>query len=129
MIAGIGHDLCDISRVERMLAGEAGPRFLRRILTEEELDLASALGGRRQAEFVAGRFAAKEAAVKALGCGIGASAGFRDVAILRGPSGRPICRLSARSAAVLGLHASAALHVSITHEQQLASAFVVLETQ
>ncbi|MGN7456989.1 holo-ACP synthase [Paenibacillus pasadenensis] len=128
MIAGIGHDLCDIGRVERMLAGEAGAKFLRRILTDEELELAAGLAGRRLAEFAAGRFAAKEAAVKALGCGIGASAGFRDVSILRAPSGKPVCRLSARSAAALGLGPSAALHVSITHERQLASAVVVLET-
>src|SRR5690606_41839390 len=63
-------DLLEIARVKRILAGDRSGRFLRRILTEGEL--AQAAGKQaRLAEFVASRFAAKEAVVKALGCGIG----------------------------------------------------------
>ncbi|MCM3748688.1 holo-ACP synthase [Paenibacillus pasadenensis] len=127
MIAGIGHDLCDIGRVEQLLAGAAGKRFCERVLTEEEQQLAAQLQGSRLAEFVAGRFAAKEAVVKALGCGIGAKAGFRDIAVLRGDEGRPVCRLSERSHRALGLQAQLVIHVTITHERGLASAFSVVE--
>ncbi|OXM13625.1 holo-ACP synthase [Paenibacillus herberti] len=127
MIVGIGHDLCEIDRVEKLLARETGGRFCERILTDREQLLAAPLEGRRLAEFVAGRFAAKEAVAKALGCGIGASAGFRDIAVLRGDSGRPICELSEHARLALGLDEPIVVHITITHEKGLASAFSVVE--
>jgi holo-[acyl-carrier protein] synthase len=127
MIAGIGHDLCDVTRVERLLQGPAGQRFEERVLAPSERGLAAGLAGRRRAEFVAGRFAAKEAVSKALGCGIGGIAGFRDIEVLRSASGRPRCELSPGTLQALGLAEQPLLHVSITHERGLASAVAVLE--
>ncbi len=126
MITGIGMDLVEIDRIRRMLEGQAGSRFMERVLTERERELARGKGG-RLAEFVAGRFAAKEAAVKALGCGIGAKAGFQDVEIVPGEDGRPLCKLSAAARERLGEGELLRLHVTITHTGQLAAAYAVAE--
>ncbi|UUZ82960.1 holo-ACP synthase [Paenibacillus sp. P26] len=66
MIIGVGTDLLEIARVRSILERPSGDRFLQRVLTEKERELATAKQG-RLAEFTAGRFAAKEAVVKALG--------------------------------------------------------------
>jgi holo-[acyl-carrier protein] synthase len=70
MIQGVGTDVVEIARVA-MAIERTGERFLRRILAPAELDLAQRQNQGREAEFVAGRFAAKEAMAKALGCGLG----------------------------------------------------------
>ncbi|WP_127508030.1 holo-ACP synthase [Paenibacillus humicus] len=128
MIIGIGHDLCDVDRIEALLNGASGRRFEERILAPAERKLAAELAGRRRAEFVAGRFAAKEAVSKALGCGIGGICGFRDISVLRSSAGRPVCELSPHTLQALGLQAQPLLHASITHERGLASAVAVLES-
>lgn len=129
MIYGIGHDVVEIGRVERMLAGKAGDKFSLRVLTPEELMLPGRTA--RPAEFLAGRFAAKEAVSKAFGCGIGGVLGFADMAVLPAAAdgnGRPVVRLSDEAWGRLGLSAeNYAVHLSITHERQLASAFAVVE--
>lgn len=128
MIVGIGLDMVELERMEKLLSGPAGGRFAARVLTEAELARFRTLSGRRAAEFAAGRFAAKEAVVKALGCGIGAAVGFGDVEVLPGASGRPECRLSAAAWDRLGLDAAAhAIHVAITHERSMAAATAVVE--
>jgi holo-[acyl-carrier-protein] synthase len=127
VIIGIGHDLVEIARIERILQGRTADLFLRRILTEEEIALAPA-GGRRLAEFAAGRFAVKEAVSKAFGCGIGAAVRFIDIIVLPDRLGKPVCTLSARAWERLGLDSSATrIHVTITHERGIASAFAVAE--
>ncbi|UUZ90909.1 holo-ACP synthase [Paenibacillus sp. P25] len=91
MIIGVGTDLLEIARVRSILERPSGDRFLQRVLTEKERELATAKQG-RLAEFTAGRFAAKEAVVKALGRGIGKEVSFRDVEVLAGSerkAGRP----------------------------------------
>ncbi|MGU3471187.1 holo-ACP synthase [Paenibacillus sp. D51F] len=128
MIIGIGHDLCDVDRIEALLGGSSGRRFEERILAPAEREQAAGLAGRRRAEFVAGRFAAKEAVSKALGCGIGSICGFRDIHVLRSATGRPVCELSLHTLQSLGLAGQPLLHVSITHERGLASAFAVMES-
>ena len=93
MIRGIGMDLVEISRVKSFMEGQSGGRFVSRVLTPAEQGLVSERQG-RAAEFVAGRFAAKEAVVKALGTGIGATVGLQDIEVLPDLSGRPIVVLS-----------------------------------
>ncbi|AJY74007.1 holo-ACP synthase [Paenibacillus beijingensis] len=129
MIIGIGHDLCDVSRVAKLLAGSSGDKFMARVLSGGEPVLAHSLGDARRAEFVAGRFAAKEAVAKALGCGIGASVGFTDIEIGRDERGKPQCRLSDKAWERLGYDGSVRplMHITITHEKGLASAFAVAE--
>ena len=127
MIIGIGHDIVEIGRVKRLLEGGAGESFLHRVLTPGELSRAAEAGSRR-AEFVAGRFAAKEAVSKAFGCGIGAKLGFHDMETLPDAYGKPVCWLSAEAWRRLGFEPDeAVVHLSITHERELASAFAVAE--
>ncbi|QHW30979.1 holo-[acyl-carrier-protein] synthase [Paenibacillus rhizovicinus] len=128
MIIGIGHDLASLERIEKALRGSAGARFQERILTERERDMAAAYSGRRFVEFVGGRFAVKEAVSKAFGCGIGGTLGFQDIEIGRESSGKPLCRLSAEAWNRLGMHEpDVAVHVSISHDHALASAYVIVE--
>ncbi|CAM3674245.1 holo-ACP synthase [Cohnella lubricantis] len=128
MIVGIGLDVVELGRMEKLLAGPAGGRFAARVLTSGELARYEALAGRRAAEFAAGRFAAKEAVVKALGCGIGQAVGFRDIEVLPDAAGRPIGRLSADAWARLGMEESVhSIHVAITHERSLAAATAIVE--
>lgn len=128
MILGIGHDMASISRIETLLQRITGERFTARILTESERASASELRGGRLAEYVAGRFAAKEAVSKAFGCGIGATLSFHDMIISRSPLGKPVCQLSEEAWNKLGLEAEqTVVHVTITHDSSLASAFVVVE--
>ncbi|WP_138494945.1 holo-ACP synthase [Paenibacillus pinistramenti] len=129
MIYGIGHDVVEIARMGTILQRSSGGRFLERILTPAERALPGAAG--RTAEFAAGRFAAKEAVSKAFGCGIGSKLGFEDIEILPDASGKPSAALSAAAWARLGWGESGRelfnIHISITHERSLASAFCVVE--
>jgi len=128
VIVGIGHDLTSLERMKGLLEGKAGIRFQERVLTPYELKSAAETGGRRLAEFVAGRFAAKEAVSKAFGCGIGRLLAFQDIEIGRDERGKPLCQLSDQAWERLGYSASEnVIHVTITHDHSLASAFVVVE--
>lgn len=96
MIYGIGHDVLEIERISKVMKRGLGTKFIRRVLTEQEYQLAERRGG-NMAEFVAGRFAAKEAVVKALGCGIGHVVGFQDIEILPDRKGKPEVALSSEA--------------------------------
>ncbi|MFC0213423.1 holo-ACP synthase [Paenibacillus chartarius] len=127
MIIGVGIDMLEIERMRRILEGAAGERFLQRVLTAAELELAAERKG-RLAEFAAGRFAAKEAVVKALGCGIGAQVGFRDLEVLPGLHGKPGCRIEPAALDRLGLRdGEVTIHLSITHSQAMAAAYAIVE--
>lgn len=115
MIFGIGLDLTDIHRIKK--AVENRRTFPERVLTPNELDLYYNLSGARQIEFLAGRYAAKEAYSKALGTGIG-KVGFLDIEILPDPKGRPVATLSPFEGKA---------HISITHTDTVAAAQVILE--
>ncbi|AIQ62294.1 4'-phosphopantetheinyl transferase [Paenibacillus stellifer] len=128
MIYGIGHDVLDLKRVSGLLEGRLGERFAARILTPGELALGESRGG-LTAEFAGGRFTAKEAVVKAFGCGIGRAMGFGDIEILPGPSGQPKAEVSEEAFERLMLPAGYryVIHLTITHTPKLASAFAVVE--
>lgn len=127
MIYGIGHDVLEIQRIAALMNRGSGTRFIRRILTEREIVLAEHRN-RNAAEFAAGRFAAKEAVVKALGCGIGWEVGFQDIEILPDTYGKPLVALSQEAWNRLALTANEyTVHLTITHSRDLASAFAVVE--
>ncbi len=125
MSVGVGIDLVRVSRVAASLA-QFGERFLRRVFTEAEIAYATSSPG-LTAERLAARFAAKEAAIKALGLA-DQGVGWRQIEVQRLPSGS--CRLVLHGAA----HAAAAdagvseLAVSLSHEGDYATA-VVLATR
>ncbi|MCG7408538.1 holo-ACP synthase [Paenibacillus sp. ACRRX] len=128
MIYGVGHDLLNMDRISRIVEGRSKKRFLHRILTPNEIQ---ALERReaRMVEWVAGRFAVKEAVVKAFGCGIGKQIGFQDVEVLPDILGKPHAKLSEAAWDRLGLASGAMrIHVSISHQPGMASAFCVVET-
>lgn len=135
VIYGIGHDVMEIRRIERLLTGKRREAFLQRILTADERTFAQERTG-RLIEFVTGRFAAKEAVAKAFGCGIGKLISFQDMTILPLPGGRPAVQLAMKAWEKLELPRSQPLqshneryriHLTITHQTELASAFVVVE--
>jgi holo-[acyl-carrier protein] synthase len=121
MIAGIGVDIVDISRIQALL-DRYGDRFLHRVYTERETDYA--MRGAKKAERLAGRFAVKEAVMKALGTGKSQGILWRDVETVRGPLGRPEVHLHGQAAK---WRRGGAVHVSITHDGGKAMAFVILE--
>ncbi len=122
-------DMTEIDRVERILQSTARARFLTRVLTEGERDYLLTRSG-NAAEFVAGRFAAKEALAKALGTGFGKDLGFHDLEVLPDAAGRPAGRIAASVLAKLGLTPHAVhVHVSITHTRSTAGAFAVIEQE
>ncbi|MCD5325847.1 MULTISPECIES: holo-ACP synthase [Pontibacillus] len=117
MIKGIGVDLVEIERIEQSL--NSNQRFLQRILTEKEQQLLKNITApKRQAEFVAGRFAAKEAFAKAMGTGIGKEYAFLDIAVLRTDKGAPMIEVK---------NFPYSIWLSIAHSQSHAIAQVVIE--
>ena len=123
-IIGLGIDATDIHRIAETIE-RYGDRFLHRIFTEGEV--AYAMRRRTPAIHLAGRFAAKEAAMKALGTGWGEGVGWRDIEVLRLPTGLPSLRFHGRALerlTALGAHRA---HLSLTHSRDLALAHVVLE--
>lgn len=116
MITGIGLDIVEIERI-RKLDGKS-PKFRERVLTRSELDAYTELSGHRKTEFLAGRFAAKEAFSKALGTGIGKECSFHDIEILKAESGKPLLYYREQPAGLL----------SITHTKEYAAAQVLLQS-
>ena len=124
MIAGIGVDIVDVARIQALL-DRHGERFLRRVYTEAET--AYAMGAANKAERLAGRFAVKEAVMKALGTGKSQGILWRDVETIRGRLGRPEVRLHGQAVKWLKIRGWNAVHVSITHDGGRAVAFVIIE--
>lgn len=129
MIIGIGIDLVDIARVNKIMKGDAGERFAVRVLTPGERELAAKRQG-RLAEFIAGRFAAKEAVSKALGCGIGKQVSLQHIEVLPDERGKPICTVDHAALQRLELDpACTVIHLSITHTDSTAMAYVMVENR
>lgn len=115
MIIGIGLDVVDIDRIHD--ACEKRETFPERVLTKKERQTYERLSGKRQVEFLAGRFSAKEAFSKAYGTGIG-KVGFLDIEILANEQGQPYLSQSPFEGNAF---------VSITHTDTVAAAQVILE--
>lgn len=124
MILGIGTDLVEIERIESAL-DRWGERFARKILVPRELDRFS--GHRKQASYLAKRFAAKEAFSKAMGTGIRHPVSWQNIGVVNHSSGRPYLELSAPLGALVRSRGIVHVHVSLTDERGIAAAFVVLE--
>lgn len=129
MIRGIGVDLVEVERMAALLRRH-GTRAVERLFTPSERDTC----GRRkvrQAECYAARFAAKEAALKALGTGLSRGISWRDVEVLLADSGDPELHFHgsarARLQELVG-SATSRVYVSLAHEARTAVAFVVIET-
>jgi holo-[acyl-carrier protein] synthase len=129
VIAGVGVDVCDVARIQRALTATSGAAFRKRIFTPDEQAYCEGAGRRVRFESYAARFAAKEAALKALGTGWSGGIGFTDVEIVRGVDGPPTLRLHGVAAAEARKRRIVRWHVSLTHTDALAVATVVAETR
>jgi len=126
-IVGVGVDAVDVARFRRVL--DRRPRFAQRCFTESERS--DATGSADVAQSLAARFAAKEAVMKALGTGIGGFA-LTDVEVCRtagtgATRNAPYLRLHGTAAELAGAHGAGIFHLSLTHTDGVAIAFVVVE--
>lgn len=124
MILGIGLDLAAVRRI-RKARERHGERFLKKVFTEAELS--HSFDGANPDEGLAARFAAKEAAMKALGTGWARGVGWLDVEVSKGQGGTPALLLHGRAAELAGKLGVKSLHLSLTHERDTAAAMVILE--
>lgn len=122
MLVGFGIDIVDMARIDRAI-NRFGNHFLSRILTSNEL---AAIPG-QYLPYVAGRFAAKEAAVKALGTGFANGIEPLQIEITR--EQRPCILFKGKSLQKLHELGVSKIHLSISHERIAAVAAVILESQ
>lgn len=123
MIQGIGNDVIELARIEAAMSRH-GNAFVRRVLSLEEFEMTVCQSERRRIEFVAGRFAAKEAIAKATGQGI-ARLNMNAVTIAVAPSGLVVTWTDASALSTLAPENY--LHVSISHSKAYAVAMAILE--
>jgi holo-[acyl-carrier protein] synthase len=128
MIVGIGTDICDIRRIEATV-GRRGERFAQRVLGSRELLVFHQrlqAHPRRGMTYLATRFAAKEAFSKAIGLGMRMPMTWRACEVLKAPSGKPYLALNGALAEWFDSRGWRA-HVSVSDENDYATAFVVVE--
>lgn len=116
MIKGIGIDIVEINRIESLT--DRMPKFVNRILTKIEIEKYDRLKGKRKAEYLAGRFAAKEAFSKAVGTGIGKGLQFIDIEIIQDALGKPY----------ISKPVSEGVYLTISHSKEYAVAQVIIES-
>jgi holo-[acyl-carrier protein] synthase len=129
MILGLGSDIVDIRRIESAIA-RFGDKFLHRIFTETERARAMRRTEKLRAPTYAKRFAAKEAASKALGTGFRQGVFFADLAVVNLRSGQPTIQMTGGSAIRLAAITPAGMvpviHVTMTDEYPYAYAQVII---
>jgi holo-[acyl-carrier protein] synthase len=124
MIVAIGIDIVDIARVEEILA-RRGERFRNRVFTQAEIDYCEGRASRLESYAV--RFAAKEAAMKALGTGWGKGVGWHDIEVVRAEAGAPEIQLRGHALERMKELGARKAHLSLTHSRAVAMAQVILE--
>jgi len=125
MIVGTGIDIVEVARIRRSI-DRYGDRLLTRVFTDREREYC--LGRRYPEIHFAARFAAKEAALKALGTGMSRGIFWRDVEVCRHPSGKPAIEFHNVAADTLAGLGVATVHVSLSHTDGYGAAIVTLET-
>jgi holo-[acyl-carrier protein] synthase len=124
MILGIGVDQVEVARIERLI--ERWPERVRsRLFTEREQ--ATCESRQRSADCYAARFAAKEAFVKALGCGLREGMQWPEIEVRTEANGRPRIVLAGAAQRAFLSRGGGAIHLSFTHEDGQAVAFVIIE--
>lgn len=123
MIIGTGIDIIEISRIQKAVLSET---FMRRIFTENELALFEIR--KFSPATIAGNFAAKEAVMKAFGCGF-SSGLYRDIEILREPSGAPKVHLKDKALEKFNHLNGKAVHLSLSNLKDLALAQAIIESE
>src|SRR5689334_10095320 len=117
MISGIGTDIVDIRRIEKIIAKKGWKNFAKKILSKEELVKINPKQ-KKDASHLAKRFAAKEAIAKAMGSGIG-KLKFEDIIISNNTKGKPLAKIRKIT--------NVKIHISISDEYPYAIAFAIVE--
>ena len=117
MIIGLGTDLVETARIKEAIANNS--RFVGKLLTENELSTyTDILNEKRRVEFVAGRWAAKEAFAKAYGTGISSQLHFHDIEVSNDDQRKPI---------IICDKVDTSVHITISHTDHYATATVIIE--
>ena len=124
MIVGTGIDITEVPRIAAAIARH-GERFLKRVFTAAEIRYCESK--KNKAERYAARFAAKEAAMKAVGTGWRGGVSWTDIEVTREPGGRPTLRLSGKVKQHADRLGARRASLSLTHTEQTAMAQVILE--
>jgi len=124
LIVGLGIDIAEVGRVKAAIE-RYGETFLRRVYTANEREYCERF--KNKYERYAGRFAAKEAVMKALGTGWGRGVRWVDVEVVREKGGRPTIELAGEAANIAGRLHVKNIAVSITHTAEQAFAQVIFE--
>ena len=124
MILGTGVDLAEVGRIREAIE-RYGDRFIRRIYTDAEIAYVERKANKF--ERYAGRFAAKEAGMKAIGTGWKRGVRWQDFEVSNLPSGRPTLRLHGVAERIAGKMGVTSISLSITHTAELGMAHVILE--
>ena len=120
---GIGTDICSVERIRKRLLSSKRAIFLNKIFTEYEQNLG--ISYKDSANFYAGRWAVKEAVAKCLKTGFGKSCHWLDISVKRGQKGEPCLYLEGTTAITAKNLGITNWHVSLSHEQSFAVAFVI----
>jgi holo-[acyl-carrier protein] synthase len=126
MIVGTGIDITEVERIRASIE-RFGRRFLERVFTPDEIRYCESKANK--AERYAGRFAAKEAAMKAIGTGWSRGVTWQDVEVKRSPGGRPVVAFHGKAAEFAKQLGAVQAHLSITHTERQAMAQVILESE
>jgi holo-[acyl-carrier protein] synthase len=125
VIVGLGLDIAEIDRIEAAIARH-GAQFLERLYTPREVSYCEK--HRNKFERYAGRFAAKEAAMKALGTGWRHGVRWRDIEVVREPSGKPTLLFEGIAREFADRMGVKNISLTITHSGNFALAQVIFET-
>ena len=125
MIVGLGMDITEVHRIQTVIEGQAGERFLKRVYTERERAYCGQF--KNKYERYAGRFAAKEAAMKALGTGWSRGVRWVDLEVVRQRGGRPTMVLSGEARKIADRLGVSHISMTITHTETQALAQVIFE--
>ena len=125
MIVGTGIDIAEVPRIAESIQ-QFGERFLRRIFTDQEIRYCDSKANR--VERFAARFAAKEAAMKALGTGWSRGVRWRDIEVWRSPGSRPTIRFHGKAAEFAASLNATNVSLSLSHTPEQAIASVILES-
>lgn len=128
-IIGIGTDCVYIPRIER-LHEQYSVKLIEKILTKEELSSITFNGNKQLHKYIAKRFAAKEALVKALGSGFRDGLTLRDISVLNDSLGKPFYKLSQKLCTYISQitdNCSYTIHLSISDDYPIATAFTIIQ--
>lgn len=124
MIYGIGIDIVEVLRVEKILQ-KWGDRFVTKVYSVEEADYCKKKAF--PSIHFAARFAAKESFLKSLGMGLGMGVGLKDIELINQWQGKPCLKIHNRAEDILREEGITKVHVSVTHTREYANAIVILE--